>query len=150
MTYTCKICGTTSDASDFYSGMTSRCKDCHKAKVRENRKEKADYYRDYDAKRFREDPKVRARHRRYRKTEAGKASTKASNDRWKLANADKRAAHVLLGNAVKSGRAIKPTSCSACAVSGVRIEGHHEDYTKPLDVVWLCRQCHTDIHKGPQ
>ena len=146
MTYTCNICGTNSDEVAFYKGVTSRCKDCHKQKVRENRAEKADYYRDYDAKRFQNDPKVRARHRRYQQTEAGKASMTAARQKWQQDNPDKRAAHVILGNAVQSGRKEKPDTCQVCGSKHRKIHGHHEDYTKPLDVVWCCPQCHHDIH----
>ncbi len=27
-----------------------------------------------------------------------------------------------------------------------QIEGHHEDYSRPLDVVWLCHRHHMDRH----
>lgn len=147
MTYTCKLCSKTSGDVEFYKGVTSRCKECHKRKVRENRADKSEYYREYDAKRFKEDPKVRARHIRYQATDAGKASIRASRDKWLEENQDKRAAHVILGNAVRSGRKTRPDTCGICGEPADRIEGHHEDYAKPLDVIWCCRMCHVDIHR---
>ena len=27
------------------------------------------------------------------------------------------------------------------------VQGHHENYSKPLDVLWLCRSHHADLHK---
>jgi hypothetical protein len=147
MIQTCKICGTAGDASEFYAGVSNRCKDCHKAKVRENRAANVERYRAYDAARFQEDPRVRERHKRYQSTLAGKLSMAETRRKWLEANADKRAAHVILGNAVRSGRIHKPLSCEACGASGVRIHGHHHDYTKPLDVKWLCQPCHWKEHK---
>lgn len=147
MTKTCKVCGVTSDAAEFYKSVNSRCKECHKRKVRENRAEKAGYYRTYDAYRYQSDPRVKERHSRYAKTEAGKASLSAAREKWQERNADKRAAHVILGNAVRDGRVFKPDSCQSCGDTGCRIEGHHHDYTKPLDVKWLCRSCHVEEHR---
>lgn len=146
MTHTCNVCGVTSDAAEFYTGLKSRCKECHKRLVKENRKEKEEYYKKYDAERFQNDPRVRDRHRKYRKTEKGKASMAAAREKWLQDNSDKKAAHTILNNAVRDGRVQKPKVCSSCGVSG-RIEGHHEDYTKPLDVVWLCRSCHVRTHR---
>ncbi len=148
MTNTCKVCGVTSDAAEFYGRVNTRCKECHKQKVRENRKAKADYYKEYDAYRYQNDPKVKKRHKRYQKTEAGKQSVKKSRKKWLEANAEKRAAHVILGNAVRDGRKVKPDACESCGKNNCRIEGHHEDYTKPLDVFWVCRECHVKIHNG--
>ena len=146
MTYTCKVCGVTSDGAEFYNGVTSRCKECHKKKVRENRAEKADYYRQYDAKRFQHDHRVKERHQRYRATEAGLASVRAAQRKWDAQNPDKKAAHVILNNAVRDWRKLKPDRCEVCGVTG-RIHGHHDDYTKPLDVKWLCQKCHWKEHK---
>jgi ribosomal protein L18E len=36
-------------------------------------------------------------------------------------------------------------SCFICGAE--QAEMHHEDYDKPIDVVWLCRPCHLDHHK---
>jgi hypothetical protein len=57
-------------------------------------------------------------------------------------------AHNKLQVAVRTGRIIKPTFCSHCKKSFVRIEGHHEDYPKPLEVEWLCTNCHLHLKHG--
>lgn len=36
---------------------------------------------------------------------------------------------------------------SLCVVCGSQAEKHHEDYSKPLAIVWLCRTCHMNHHK---
>jgi len=147
MTNKCKVCSATEKNAEFYKGVSSRCKECHKEAVRENRRKNPERHKAYDAKRFKGDPRVVARHKRYQKTDAGKAAASASRERWLSGNPEKRAAHVILGNRVRDGKVIKPDCCEACGKKAVRIDGHHEDYAKPLDVVWLCRQCHVDIHK---
>jgi len=146
MTYSCKVCGVTSDVAEFYKGVNCRCKECHKKKVRENRHAKAEYYRAYDANRYQNDQRVKKRHRRYATTDRGKAILRKSRQKWLDNNEEKRAAHVLLGNAVRDGRIMKPDTCMFCDATG-RLEGHHEDYAKPLEVIWLCRSCHVAVHR---
>ena len=114
--------------------------------VKQNREEKAEYYKKYDAERYQNDPRVKARHKRYFKTDAGKASMLKARKRWEEKAPEKKAANIILNNAVRDGRIEKPGSCSICGVSG-RIHGHHEDYTKPLDVIWCCAHCHRQFHK---
>jgi hypothetical protein len=147
--YTCNICGADSGHVPFYKGVTSRCKECHKARMKVVRAERADYYRDYDAKRFQDDPRVKERQKAYQKTDAGKAATQRSRKKWLAENPEKRAAHVILGSYVSTGRIDKPDVCSICGAGG-RIDGHHHDYAKPLEVEWLCRKCHMQRHSNTE
>lgn len=64
--------------------------------------------------------------------------------------ATKRRAYSEYGRALKEGRLVRPDACSRCGGDGdgKAIEGHHHDYTKPLDVEWLCRSCHRLAHTG--
>lgn len=44
---------------------------------------------------------------------------------------------------VRTG-AIERKPCQKCG--SAKAEMHHEDYGKPLEVIWLCRPCHNDLH----
>jgi len=51
----------------------------------------------------------------------------------------------LIGHYIKIGKIIKPKNCSLCSRE-TRLSGHHLDYDKPLDAIWLCSSCHKNIH----
>lgn len=50
-----------------------------------------------------------------------------------------------LGRAIASGQIIRPKTCEDCEQEK-RLDGHHDDYSKPLEVKWLCRSCHQLLH----
>lgn len=55
----------------------------------------------------------------------------------------------VLNSAVYSGRIIKPSRCSSCMANcpSHMIHGHHYNgYDNPLDVEWLCSECHGRSH----
>lgn len=60
-----------------------------------------------------------------------------------------RTARQQLNAAVSRGRLTKPADCEDCgrAFPSRLIHGHHEDYARPLDVVWLCATCHGQRHR---
>jgi len=57
-----------------------------------------------------------------------------------------RNARAALHIAMAAGRIYKPDHCFRCLLRTKRIEGHHEDYSKPLNVRWLCPPCHSIEH----
>ena len=56
---------------------------------------------------------------------------------------DRRAGR-LMRNAIKKGLITRQVVCAGCG--GKAVEGHHDDYNKPLEVRWLCRPCHYAWH----
>ena len=60
----------------------------------------------------------------------------------------KKAAWQMVFRAERDGRLIKPKSCEFCGrtVKSTQIFAHHEDYTIPLDVHYLCDVCHKKAH----
>lgn len=48
-------------------------------------------------------------------------------------------------NVYKRRGKLSPQPCREC---GGAAEMHHPDYSKPLEVEWLCRTCHLALHRG--
>lgn len=61
-----------------------------------------------------------------------------------IINTHKHRARLALSAAVKSGGIVRPKCCNDCGGRG-EIEAHHDDYSKPFAVKWLCRSCHASI-----
>ena len=66
---------------------------------------------------------------------------------WYQKNKEKRKAHVILHRAINSGKILRPNICSQCSKE-CKPDGHHTDYSRPLDVTWICRACHS--RKSPR
>jgi hypothetical protein len=81
------------------------------------------------------------------KWQAYNASPKgrANHKRTKLKHLIKVRARTQVTEALRIGKLIKPDRCTNC--SNIKVEAHHNDYSKPLQVIWLCRNCHTSLHK---
>jgi hypothetical protein len=58
---------------------------------------------------------------------------------------EKVAAGYVYREALKTGK-LKRQPCEVCGET--KVDGHHEDYSKPLEVRWLCRKHHNEIHHG--
>lgn len=56
---------------------------------------------------------------------------------------DKLKARTLLHTAVRRGH-VKREPCAVCG--GLVVEAHHADYSKPLEVTWLCKAHHSEQH----
>jgi hypothetical protein len=138
----CKQCRFVKPLDHFYVSNQSRCKECVKAGVRANRAEKIEYYRAFDKARANLPHRVAAR-AAYIKTDAGKKSHAKATKRWDEVHQKRKYAQGVLGKAVFRGK-LKPHPCWVCG--STKVHGHHSDYDRPLDVVWLCPLHHKQAH----
>lgn len=139
----CSVCLRVLPASAFYHRVTGRCRECHKLKVRENRKTKLAYYLKYDRQRS-NDPKRVALRQTYAASAHGREILKVNRKAWQQRNQKKRRAHVIVGNYVRDGKLAKQP-CETCG--STTVQAHHDDYDKPLEVRWFCRPCHMAHHR---
>lgn len=60
---------------------------------------------------------------------------------WRERNPEKVAAWRAVQEAVRTGELMVPDACERCGSDGP-LDAHHADYSKPLEVEWLCKPCH--------
>jgi hypothetical protein len=70
------------------------------------------------------------------------ATKVAINREWRKRNPEKMRAHNMVSKAIQKGLLFRQ-NCF-CGKIG---EAHHNDYSKPLEVTWLCREHHAEHHR---
>ena len=65
--------------------------------------------------------------------------------RWRQEHLEAVKAGSKLRYTIKQGHIIKPDHCVQCHRKA-GVTGHHQNYTKPLEVLWLCSSCHRKLH----
>lgn len=81
--------------------------------------------------------------KRYRKTPEGRKKIYKTVYASMKKHRNKQLARKKLARALKNGKVIKQN----CKCGSDKTEAHHTDYSNPLVVVWLCRECHSKLHK---
>ncbi len=147
----CTYCKVDKPISEFYAssihknGVTGGCKLCLREKTILNRAKRLDYYREFDRQRANNPDRVQAR-KEYQETERGQQKLSAAKATYVERNPFIRQAHSAVNNAVRGGKLVKPSECESCN-DETTLHGHHCDYNKPLDVMWLCDPCHKQWHR---
>lgn len=143
----CPRCDVVKPVSEFYrhpktsDGFLGICKECQNERMKKNRLT---------------NPAVQAYDRERSKLPHRKAHIASVAAKWardnpermkELRMKDKQVyrARSAVNNAVRRGKLIKGP-CKVCGTTD-NIHGHHADYSKPLDVTWLCAQHHADLHQ---
>lgn len=131
----CSCCGLERPLEAFQirrasaDGRTAACKECQKAR---------------DRARY---PKERAARlkgmRQYAATDNGRKKTLSAKRAYAARHPGRRAANIALCNALRDGRVTRDP-CHCCGAA--EVEGHHADYSRPLDVTWLCVEHHNQLH----
>ena len=132
----CFKCNAVKPLEDFYKhsemadGHVNKCKECNKNDVTDHRNKNLEKIRAYDRERA-------------KNPESAKAAQSISRA-WRQVDSRRAKAHNAVTRAVRKGTLVR---CPCVRCGEVKSLAHHEDYDKPLDVVWLCQPCHKIRHK---
>lgn len=125
-------------------GHLNKCIACAKADVIKHRLKNLNRVQAYDRSRAMQLHRIAARVE-YLKTERGREIIRRSTLKYQAAHPDRRRAHITLGNAIRDGKVV-PWPVCAVPECDCRPQAHHPDYSRPLDVVWLCPAHHRQTH----
>jgi hypothetical protein len=153
----CRVCGCRKPAAEFVKdprrplGRSSECHECKAKRRRETPRSEREMARQrtYMHDRWeREGPALAARRRSRALSSAEPQAAMARSRERTYWGSKKWIARQALRNAVAKGRIIKPTICDGCGTCALKpLHGHHADYDRPLDVLWLCTHCHGRMHR---
>lgn len=134
-TYKCIRCKQQMGRGSFYKDMTRpnrdfthpKCKDCCRIEYRERRQKKKETF-------LRKEKKYYLKH---------KKEIVEKRNVWYHKNKDKASAHNAVKVALYKGLLVRKP-CEVCG--SIKSQAHHPDYSKPLEVKWLCILHHMREH----
>lgn len=144
----CFSCLARLPASGFYKhpamrdGRLNKCKSCVRADMHRRRNANLAVYRERDRKRAVLPHRVALREK-LSKTEKYKSWKREYQRECRKQQRLKFLARQKLGYAVKAGKIVR-SGCVECG--SLDSDGHHDDYSKPLKVIWLCPEHHKQRH----
>jgi len=169
----CTHCGIEKPFEDFGKdkkgkfGLNQKCKICCRIRKKNRSKESIEKNKKYKAEwqrknrvllnaRLRERYKNnleksrllgRIRTKKYRQTDKGKDLKRKYDEIYYKNNKEKIKAQNKVRNAIYRGKLIRPNICDICKNVG-NPHAHHEDYSKPFEIIWMCHKCHLYHHQG--
>jgi ribosomal protein L37AE/L43A len=129
-TSTCPVCKRTLPLSSFYTGRGD-CRECVRKKVKAR----------YKVKRL----QALAYAKRRAKLPERQKQLREATARYEARNPEKVKARKKVREAIRTGR-LKRQACVVCG--RFPAQAHHIDYSRPLFVVWACRNCHNVLFHG--
>ena len=129
----CNSCGTEKYELEFgkrkasIDGLSPKCRSCQKV---------------YDKARSGDEGRKHAREL-YAQTDEGRLAGSRAKALYIKRNPKKSKAHGILGRAVRGGK-MKRLPCEIC--NDEKSIAHHDDYSFPLSVRWLCQAHHKQWH----
>ncbi len=143
----CSICGkefTANHNQSRYCSDECRLVVYHRSqdKYKSSHKEEVLEYQRNNYERDKE--KIIARTTAYHKTERGREAQKIGDKHNKEKFPEAIKARSIVGKLIRTGK-IEKQPCEKCG--NEKVHGHHDDYSKPEEVRWLCCRCHAAYHK---
>lgn len=140
MTKKCRTCGIDKEISEYHliDPIPSECKSCANARRQRN------YYREKEKNPDKIREIGREKYHKYKSTAEYKNRQVIRQRRVRKEKPVQYSAWNKVRRAIRLGRLIRG-DCEKCGWVG-KTQAHHEDYLKPLDVIWLCPPCHRKHH----
>jgi Bacillus phage endonuclease len=165
----CRDCGVILTRQNHYLTMTGYlCKACHKKRSQtpqarraqkawreRTRERRLPYLREYGKseagrrahQKFMASPKGKALIARWNRSHKSRAAFMRYVAKYSRGAPDNGKARQILKFAEFLGIVKRPRACYSCGRVKL-LEAHHVNYSKPLQVFWLCRPCHRNEGHG--
>ena len=146
----CIKCQSDKTPNSFYrdrstkDGLSTYCKNCRSIDQKKHYNKNKELYKQKSQEYYQKNKeKIKKRNSDWRKNNPEKHQIQTETYRQKYP--ERRVGYNKTMYDVRSGKIDRPDKCSFCGKECVP-EGHHKDYNRPTELIWLCVQCHTNIH----